>query len=245
MVFQGISDFLGGARSLLARPRLYPLVLAPFLLSALVLGLTIWLVYSQASPLMESMAAALPGFVASIAGGLLKIILIAGLALVAFFAFTAVSALITTPFCEMISESLETELTGIEPPPFSPAGFVRDLLMGIGHALRRVILYVVLVLAIMVVGALVPVIGWLIGGILSALVTIRFAAFDAMDTVMARKSWTYQDKRQYLSARRARTFGLGAATAGALLIPIFNLIAFPAASAGATLLYIDEERRQG
>ena len=236
---KGLGDFTRGASYVVSRPSLYKWIAAPFVLTVFVLVGVAWGAWSIAAPGADAVAGLLPGFLSSLIGGALKALLVGLLAIGGYVIFVAIAALITAPFCEMLSEAIEVERTGHDSGPFSLGTFVRDIVLGISHALRRVMKYVLLVACIFIVGVIVPVIGPPVAAALSALVTIRFAAFDALDAVMARKGWTYSQKKNFLRAHSGRSFGLGAATAAILLIPVFNVLALPFAAAGATLLYLD------
>ncbi len=236
---RGLSDFSRGAAFVMARPRLYKFVVAPFVLSLAILIAIAWGLWTFAAPGAAAVAAWLPAFLAGIVGGALHVLLLGVLAVGGYVAFVAVAALVTTPFCEMLSEAIEEERTGVPGAPFSVFVFVRDLVLGISHALRRVILYLLLVAAIFLVGLVIPGVGPVVATVLSALVTIRFTAFDALDTVMARKGWRYTQKKAFVKANSARSFGLGTATAAVLAIPVVNVLAFPFAAAGATLMCLD------
>ena len=67
------------------------------------------------------------------------------------------------------------------------------------------------------------------------------AAYDCYDAVLSRRDLPYEAKTAYLAARRGRTFGLGAAVAGMLLVPVLNLVALGVGAAGATLAVLDEK----
>jgi len=236
---QGLGDFTRGAAFVLSRPRLYKWIALPFVLSLVILVAIGWGAWAIAAPGAAAVAAWLPGFLAGLIGGALQALLVGLLAVGAYVLFVAVAALITTPFCEMLSEAIEEERTGVPGPPFSIVAFVRDVVLGLAHALRRVILYLLLVASIYLVGLVIPGVGPIVATVLSALVTIRFAAFDALDTVMARKGWRYAQKKAFVRAHSGRSFGLGAATAMVLVIPIVNVLAFPFAAAGATLMCLE------
>jgi len=234
-----LGDFFRGARYVLAHRRLYKWVALPFLLSLLLLATIAWGLWALSAVIIAFVVALMPAFLAVLVGGLLHIVVLALLAIGAYVLFFGVAALITTPFCEMLSEAVEEERTGVPAPPFSVGVFLRDLVLGISHALRRVFLFLVSVLAMLLLGAVLPVVGVFIAAIATAFITSRFAAFDAMDCVLARKGWRYKAKKQFLAEHRARTLGLGAAVAGMSWIPLVGALALPFGAVGATLLYLD------
>ena len=242
-MIRGIADVLRGAALVLKTPSLYKWLVLPFVLSLAILVGVAWFGYSLAAPGAEAIAGLLPDFLQSLAGAALKALLVVIIAVGSYVVFIAIAALVTTPFCEMLSEAIEDMQGGKPGPDFSLAQLLSDLVVGIVHGLRRVLLYLFSVVVLLLIGALVPVIGPIIALAITAIVTIRFAAFDVMDCVMARKSWSYDQKKSFLRSNRSRTFGLGAATATLAVIPVFGLLAMPFGAAGATLFYLESGAR--
>jgi uncharacterized protein involved in cysteine biosynthesis len=233
---KGLTDVGRGARYVAAHPGLYKWVALPFAISLVVLAVVGWLAWSVAAPGAEVVAGYLPGFLSSLVGGALKVLMIAVIGVGAYVLFFAIAALITAPFCEMLSEAIEVQVGGRQ----APAGnFARDLVLGIGHAIRRVLLYLFSIAIIFVLGLIIPVVGPIAATVITAIVTIRFAAFDAMDAVMARHGWSYEQKKSFLRMHSSRTFGLGAGVAALMVIPVVGALALPFGAAGATLLYLD------
>lgn len=235
---RGVADVQRGARFVLARPRLWVWLAAPAAVALVVLAGVVWLAVAWASPAIDAAAAVLPDAVERVAAGALTVVLIALLAVAGYFAFFAIAALLSAPFNEMLSEAIEVEITGAPPPPSSLGRLVRDVAVGIGHALRRVIKYAATVALLVAVGAVVPVVGAIASAIGGAWVTAQFAAYDAYDAVWARKGWRYADKLAYVRRHRGRALGLGAAIAALMAVPGFNLLALSFGAAGATLAFV-------
>jgi CysZ protein len=105
-----------------------------------------------------------------------------------------------------------------------------------------VFLYLLLVLALLIVSAVIPVIGAIVAAALGAYVTASFAAYDAYDAIWARRRWRYADKVAYVKQRRWRAIGLGGVVAALMLVPGLNLVALSMGAAGATLAFLDDER---
>jgi CysZ protein len=103
---------------------------------------------------------------------------------------------------------------------------------------------IVAVLGAMMVFAigLVPVIGTIAALVIGGYFSARAAAYDCYDAVLSRRDLPYDQKAAYLAARRSRTLGLGATTAGLLLVPGVNLLALGVGAAGATLAVLDGDR---
>lgn len=240
---RGAADAARGARFLLAHPRLWKWVIAPFVAAAVLLGVAIWAMFGWLASLSGSIESRLPDWLGAVAG-VIEIFLLLLLLLIGYFVYVSVVSLISAPFNEFLSEDMEEILTGETGPSFSLFAFVRDLIVGIIHGLRRLILYLFIVALLFLLGLLVPVVGSILAAVIGMWMTARFAAYDAYDAVWARKNWPYRAKTGYLAEHRARTTGLGAAISLLLLVPIVNFLALSVGAAGATLAYLDQSRPQ-
>jgi CysZ protein len=234
--FKGAADVFRGAGVVMRHRALWPWVAAPaivalFLLIAIIAGLQVAVHYGTAwvlGLLPESWAILkLPVEVS-----FFVLFLFAG-----YFVFVATAALIAAPFNEMLSEAVERETLGLPPSPFSFWRFLRDLLLGVLHALRRAVIYLASMIGLFLIGSLVPIGGPMLALCLGFVVTARFAAYDGYDAVFARLGWRYQQKTEYLGQNRLRTLGLGATVSVLFLVPLLNLLALSWAAAGATLAF--------
>lgn len=235
----GFKDFFRGLAAVARRPRLWVWTALPAVITLAILAGVAWLGLSVLDTPVERLVAPLPDAIEGWVAQILDVLLIALVVIAGYFVFFAVATVLAAPFNEMLSESLEVELTGVEPPGFSALTFVRDLFVGIAHAGRRTGGYLAAVSAVFFIGMLIPVVGPLIATAATAWLTARAAAWDAMDAVFARKGASYDDKRAVLRRHRRRWLGLGAAIALLLLVPGLNLVALSAGAAGATLLAHD------
>jgi CysZ protein len=238
---RGAADAMAGARFLLARPRLWIWVALPALLSLVILvGIVVWFLGFIGVPL-RGLVEFVPG---SWAETLLHVIVGVATALLSLTVFLSFASLIAAPFNEMLSESIEAIVTGRPGERFRFFGFLRDLVVGMAHALRRVILYLTVIAALFLASWIIPVLGAAVAAVIGAIVTARFASYDAYDAVWSRRRWRYADKTAYLRQRRFRTLGLGGAVAALLLVPGLNLVALSVGASAATLAFLDDERTQ-
>ncbi len=241
-LFRGVADLLAAIPYLLARPKLLRYVLAPFTLALAIAALMLWWMSGHIDPWVQSAISFLPGFVTSWAGPTLRVLLWIGFLGLGYVFFVAIVSVLTTPFCEMLSEAVEEEHTGKAAPPFSLATLVRDLLLGITHSIRRILLFLGSVILLFILGTLIPVVGTFIALALGAWFTSRFAAYDCYDTVWARKGTSYQDKTNYLKTHRSYATGLGLGVAAMALVPVANALAFPLGSIAATRAYLHQQQ---
>ncbi|HET9990409.1 MAG TPA: EI24 domain-containing protein [Kofleriaceae bacterium] len=235
---RGTGDLSRGLAVVNRYPGLWKWLLAPALVSLVLIGAAIAGIAHVVHPLVAWLVGHLPSFLAGIAGTLLTVIVVAMLGLGALLVFTAVAGVIAGPFNELLSERIEAHLTGRPAPAFSLPGFLHELSLGIVHGVRRVIIAILGAVVVLAIG-FVPVVGTVVALALGFWFAARGAAYDCYDAVLARRALAYRDKLAYLARHRARSLGLGAAVAALLLVPGLNLVALGLGAAGATVASLD------
>lgn len=214
-------------------------MLAPAVVAALILiALIGWILGVLAAPI-AAIAAIVPG---DFADNLLRFAATIVLAIASISIFISLAALIAGPFNEMLSEKIEEKVTGIAAPRFRLLRFLADIAIGAVHSARRIVVYLLVMAAVLVVGLVIPLVGPVAAMILGAIATARFAAYDAHDAVWARRRWRYKDKVAYQRLHRWRTLGQGAVGAAMLVVPGVNVIGLAIGATAATLKVIDQER---
>lgn len=231
---RGLADLGRGLAFVRSHARLWKWLVAPalvtlVLLIGLVAGIT-WLT----TPIVAWVSAHVPSFLAGIVGSLVQIIVIAGLGVGAALVFVAVIGMVAGPFNEMLSEEVEQELRGTPSPSVRWSAFVRDALVGVGHALRRLALalvYMVLLFAL----NFVPLVGSVAALVIGFYLAAKGTAYDCYDAVLARRNMAYADKVAYLGRTRGRAIGLGAVVTALLFVPVVNVFVLGIGAVGATL----------
>jgi uncharacterized protein involved in cysteine biosynthesis len=211
----GVLDAARGAAYLARNPALLKYVVGPAIVVALVGAVTL-------------------GPVLAIVGAI-GIVGWTSLAIACVTVAVAIAMLISGPFNEMLSESIEQREAGVTPPAFDAARFIADVAISITHAARRGLAHVVFLIGLLIVARFVPVVGATLAAIGSAWVAARFASYAAYDAVWGRRRWRYRDKTAYLRGDRWRTLGLGAVVAAMFVVPGINVVGLAIGSAGATL----------
>jgi CysZ protein len=237
---RGVLDALHGAAYLVTHPRLWKFVVAPAIVAVILLVVASGSVLTLLSGPIAALASHLPG---AWADTVLKLLAGVVLAIASVVIFLSVASMVAGPFNEMLSESLEERETGVASPPFRLPAFLRDLVVGVAHAARRVAVYLLVMIVLLVVGVAVPVVGSVIAMVLGWIATARFASYDAYDAVWSRQRLRYRDKVQYMRDDRWRTLGLGAATSILLIVPGLNVIGLAIGATGATLRRVSEVQR--
>jgi len=237
--FRGVLDAMHGAFYLATHPRLWKFVLAPLVVGAILLVVMIGSTIGLLDRPIMALASHLPG-----AWGDDGLRVLAGVVhtIAGVVMFVSVAALIAGPFNEMLSESLEERETGVESPPVSLGTFLRDLVVGLIHSLRRVAVYLAVMIVLLVIGVALPVIGSVIAMVLGLAATARFASYDAYDAVWSRHRLSYRDKMQRIRDDRWRTLGLGAATSILVVVPGLSIIGLAIGATGATLRRVSDVR---
>jgi CysZ protein len=232
-----VFDALRGAVYLITHPRLWKFVLAPAIAAVLLLVVAIGSVLGLLRRPIDALAAHLP---VAWADNVLQLLAGVILLIASAVIFVSVAALVAGPFNEMLSEAIEEHESGAASPPFQLGAFLRDLVVGIAHAARRVAVYLVVMVVLLVIGIGVPVVGTVIATVLGAIATARFASYDAYDAVWSRRRLSYREKIFAMRTDRWRTLGLGAATAIVLVVPGLGVIGLAIGATGATLRRVSE-----
>ena len=234
---RGAGYAMRGAAFVVGKPRLWPLVIAPFLLSLAALG---GLAAAAVHYHHAAVHALTPhGWVGSVLGPILTALYVLAAIVIAYFVYFPVASLLASPFNEMIAERVEEIELGISGPAFSLPRLLRELGQALAHETRKFFRWVVLALAVFAATTLLPGLGAIIGLVGGWFIAARFSAYDALDATMSRRGWSYERKVGFLRERRALTLGLGGAIAALMLVPIVNALALPFGAAGGALLVHD------
>lgn len=230
----GVRDVGRGLAVLKAHSSLWKWLIAPAIISLLLLVAAVVGILHVVDPLVGWLSAHLPSWLASAAGTLLRLLVLALLGTAALFVFTTVAGMIAGPFNELLSEHVEAVLTGRPAPPFSLRELIHGAILGVVHGIRRLVVALLGVVLVLVLG-FVPVVGTIAAVLIGAWLAATAASYDCYDAVLSRRAMAYRDKLAYLARHRGRTLGLGLAVAGMLLVPGLNLIALGIGAAGATV----------
>jgi CysZ protein len=229
-----------GARLLLRHPRLIKYIIIPFLINVGIFSLSIFfgLHFFQ-----DMIARVLPHgdawYWAVVSYSLWTVAVLVTLVLV-FFSFTVIGNLIASPFNELLSERTEELLLGKSAEePFALVIFFRDMGRAWLVEIRKMAIFV-LAMALLLLLNLLPLVGSLLYGFLSVLLTLFFLAWEYLSFVHGRKHHTFREQRQYLMRRKGLALGFACGVLLMLAIPFMQLFCIPIAVVGATLLWCEE-----
>jgi CysZ protein len=219
-----VRALIRGVGYLMARPRLWPLAVAPAIVTLLlfvgvIVGVTIWLnhVIGGDSAVFVYLTAVL-----------VTLVVLA----IALFTFTIIGTAVASPFLDLLGARVENA--------YLPSGrgvdssFIRDTFRSVGDTIRMLVLQIVVLLISLPLN-LIPVAGtvaWIgIGAWL--------AAFDYLDFPLARHHYHWKERWAFLRRHAWPALGFGVGVFGLLLIPFLNLFILPIAAVAGTLLYLD------
>ncbi len=215
-------------------------VLIPLAINLILFGSLIWFGFSRFAPLVEWLMSFLPQFL-DFLRWILWIFLGLLTAVIAFFTFTPIANIIAAPFNALMSEKLEILLTGSSPS--SDLSFMQMAIVSMKSQIRKLgyvfFWYVglLLITIIPVANLAAPVLWVLFGSWLMAL--------EYMDYPMGNHDIDFREQRQTLAERRGLAMGFGGAVMIMTTIPVVNFLAMPAATAGATVLWVEQFRNRG
>ena len=236
-VFGGFGVLLRGLAIVLRKPRLFLLGALPalvtsllFLAALITLAVNLTDLVAWATPFAREWDTVWQGLLR----GALSVGLLAGAVLIMVVSFTTVTLTLGAPVYDRIAELVEQELGG------APEAQDESLAAGVARAIRQS-LGIVLVSLVVTVCAfllgLIPLLGWLIGPVLTAVmggwllcIELTASAFDRRGLLLV------SDRRRFMGTRRWRALGFAVPTYFLLAIPFVAVAVFPAATAGGTIL---------
>jgi len=149
-----------------------------------------------------------------------------------FFTFGMIASLAAAPFNGLLSEAVEKHLTG-------GTGEVRDrgpaaevLRSGVSAGKLFALEFGVMIPALVLL--LVPIVGALVYAAMAGF----FLALNYLDSPLDRRKLGLRRKLAFCGEHRAEVMGFGVLVYLAMLVPLVNLLAVPAAAAGATGLFV-------
>ena len=238
---------LGGAPyfwrglGLLRKPGIRAFVIVPLAINLLLFALTTALLVDRLGTLFDWTQGQVGDWFAWLIG-LLWLVVAALWLLIYGYSFALISNLIASPFYGLLAERVEQHLRGeTRAEPLTAAALLaltrRTLareLHKIAYFLPRLLGVVALSLVLSLIpglGLLAPVLYFAWGAWSLALQNVDFAADN--------NGTTFPVMRRHCAGQRGLTLSFGALTMATFSVPLLNLVAVPAAVAGATALWVE------
>lgn len=230
----GLSYLLKGFTLIRGR-RMLPYVIAPVIVNLLILIPALYFAVDWANAALDALDGWLPGwlqFLMYVARPLTYLFVFLGVMVVGSITGTIVGA----PFLGPLSAQVERELSGESPTDETP------LLTMIPHAfareVRKLAYHLPRYLAVLLLTFIPPFAP--LAPLLWFAVTAWLLAVEYVDFPFDNRGRSFDELKRALSSRRSLAFGFGIGAAAAVSIPLLNIIAIPAATAGATALWVGE-----
>jgi CysZ protein len=230
----GLGYFIRGFE-LIRRRRALPYVIAPVIVNLLVLVPAVYFALEWADAALAALDGWLPdwlGFLMYVARPVTYVFVFVSVVVLGSFTGTIIGA----PFLGPLSAQIERELGGDGPrdetPWLSmiPRALVREMRKLAYHAPRYV--GVLILTFIPLFSPFAPLLWFAI--------TAWLLAVEYVDFPIDNRGRAFDELKSALASRRGLAFGFGIGAAFALSIPLFNIVAIPAATAGGTALWIEE-----
>jgi len=239
----GFGYFFLGLR-LLKEPGIRPFVLLPILVNVVLFALLTWLLVGQAILFTTWLQGALPGWLDWLVWLFWPVVVLAWL-VVYGFSFAMISNTIAAPFYGLLAESVQRRFgSDVPETPLT----VEGLLSLTGRTLAREgqkLLYLVpRLLGIAIIT--LPLYFIPAAGLLATLIWFTWGAWSLalqnIDYAADNNAVSFVALRRTMARKRTPCLTFGAAAVAAAAIPLFNLIAVPAAVAGGTALWHERLR---
>ncbi len=241
-MFKSISGagYLLRGLSLLPKKGIFPYVIIPMIINALLFALALILAIAQIGDLIDWALAQLPDWLQWLDWLMWPLLMLTAL-ISCFFLVAMLANIIASPFNEMLAEAVERHLTGQSPENQESGGIGKALISApkaIGGELIKLGYFAKFALPLGIL-FLIPGLN-LMAPILWFIFSAWMLALEYCDYHLGNHSITFAQQRELLRQERMLTLGFGAATTFATITPLLNFIAMPAAVAGATAMLVEK-----
>lgn len=235
-LFRGPGYFFDGLQMLL-RPGLRSFVIVPLLINVVLFTLlAIWLT-GEFGTLVDRYTPQLPDWLSWLSS-VIWVLFALFIAVTIFFTFTLVANLIGAPFYSLLAEAAEMQMTGELVSESGWSQVVREAPGAIMDELRKLKYFLLIAIPLLLL-FFFP--GFnLIAPFLWGIFSAWMLALEYLDYPLGNHNMRLAQQRKLIANHRPVAFGFGAMVLLATLIPILNLLAMPAATLGATKLWVKE-----
>ncbi len=234
---RGTDYFTAGFR-LVLQPGLRLFVLLPLSINLLLFIGLISVAVQQFDVLLDTFMPSLPDWLSFLEYVLWPMFALLVLVIM-FFTFTMMANLLAAPFNGFLSEKVEGVVRGTDlSPPFNWSELLAMVPRTISRELRKLAYFLPRAIALLLL-SLIPGINivatplWIVFGVW--MMAVQYIDFPADNHKLG-----WNEMLAWLREKRWQSLGFGGMTYLVLLIPVVNLLAMPAAVAGATLFWVRE-----
>lgn len=236
-IADGFFFLFRGARELTQTNGILWLLVVPVLLNLAIFAVCLWAVVWLLIPALLGWLTALTFGVVLV--WIITILIFLLLFVVYAFVFSMVAEVIGAPFYEGIGGKIDKKYKH----EVVERSIGEEIVLAISQESRKLV-------AIIVVGFIVfvlqfaPVIGQLLSAGLGFAVLVITLGADAVGPALARRGLMLGERRKWVLRHLRPVIGMGLAKALGLVVPVFNIIVLPFASAGGTLLVQKYDKRK-
>ena len=226
---------LGRGFRLIRQPGIRVYAVMPLIINSVLFASLIWFGYDQFSPMVDKMMSNVPAILGFLRG-IIWLIITAFTAIFVFFTFTPIANIVAAPFNALLSEKIETRLSGKSIN--SNSSFIKMVRTSVLSQLRKLV-YILFWSAVLLLISLSPLINfaapflWVIFG--SWMLSLEY-----LDYPMGNHEFDFKQEKQILAARKGLALGYGSSVMVLTSIPLLNFIVMPVAVAGATVLWVEQ-----
>ncbi len=236
----GGPHYLTAGFTMIMRPGLRMFVLLPLSINIAVFFGLIYFAVQRFNGWVAQLMPSLPNWL-SFLDYLLWPLFVALVLLMIFFTFTTIANLIASPFNSFLAEKVEIVARGEDHfPPFSWAELLAMVPRTMAREMRKLGYFLPRALGLLIL-SLIPGVN-IIAAPLWVVFNIWMMAVQYIDYPADNNKVSWTVMLEWLRSKRWLSLGFGGITYLALMVPLFNLIAMPAAIAGATLLWVDHRK---
>lgn len=231
--FQAILAY-GKAFRLIKELKLWFYVLIPGMVSALLGGIIIWLIVKYADNLGTWVTSWYDWQGKGVVKTVGKVLSGLTIGLLAFVLFKYIILILVGPMMSPLSEKVEAHLMG-KPvsTTFQPVKFFRDVLRGVGLALRNIVRELIFTLLLLLASFVFPVIAPFTA-VLIFIIQSYYAGFGNMDYTLERH-FNFRESIQFVRENKGLAIGNGLVFVWLILLGIGFLIAPPLSTIAATI----------
>ncbi|MBF0153697.1 MAG: sulfate transporter CysZ [Magnetococcales bacterium] len=236
-----VTGFLYAQRGvrILAQPGLRRFVMLPLLVNVLIFGAGTWYLYGIYRGTIGWLLDWIPSWLHWMQWVIAPMFILS-LVMVVYFAFTMLANLLGAPFNALLADRVEQSLC--EPTMDTQQGgakrILKEALPAILDELGKVLHLAKWAIPIFFIAA-IPGIN-LLAPLIWTLFTAWFLAVGYLDFPMSNNRLKGKEIRERIRERRLLVLGFGVGVLVLTSIPVLNLIAMPAAVAGATALWVEQ-----
>ncbi|MCW9056038.1 MAG: sulfate transporter CysZ [Gammaproteobacteria bacterium] len=241
--FKGFAFSFRGLR-LITQPGIRRFVAIPLVINISLFSLAIYFLSSMLPQWMAALMPSFPGWLSWIEYWINWILwpLFATLIFfIVFYSFTFIANLLAAPFNSLLAQKVEATLNNdiTDNTPSLPPW--KTIKKSIGSEITK-LLYLLKWSIIIMIITLIPVINiaaaflWLVFG-------AWMLALEYIDYPMGNHGHYFKEINQLTASKRTLTLGFGTGSFLLTSIPVINFIAMPASVAGATALWVNQEKK--